>query len=167
MEEFGPVQILVVGFDDLQYNGKILEEFARLNEKDIVRLLDLVVVEKDQSGEVTSIGMTDLPPEQAEKLGAMVGALMGLEAEGDKDVERSGATEAAEEGVFNEETRWAIADAIPFGEAAAVALIEHRWAIPLRDAIRGAGGVPLADTWIHPEDLVAAGAKAGEFKKSA
>ena len=42
--------------------------------------------------------------------------------------------------------------------AVGVALIEHRWAIPLRDAIRRAGGVPLADSWIHPEDLIAIGA---------
>jgi hypothetical protein len=45
--------------------------------------------------------------------------------------------------------------------SAAVALIEHRWAIPLRDAIRRAGGVTTADAWVHPEDLVAAGAALG------
>ena len=39
-----------------------------------------------------------------------------------------------------------------------MALLEHRWAIPLRDAIRRNGGFPLADAWIHPEDLVAIGA---------
>ena len=40
--------------------------------------------------------------------------------------------------------------------------LEHRWAIPLRDAIRDAGGVPFADSWIHPEDLVALGASMAE-----
>jgi hypothetical protein len=59
-----------------------------------------------------------------------------------------------------DEAVWSIADTIPAGTAAAVALIEHRWAIPLRDAVRRAGGVALADTWVHPEDLVAAGAAA-------
>jgi hypothetical protein len=60
--------------------------------------------------------------------------------------------------VFGEELTWSVADAIPLGTTAAVALIEHRWAIPLRDAIRRAGGETIADTWVHPGDLVAAGA---------
>ena len=42
-----------------------------------------------------------------------------------------------------------------FGRA--ILLIEHLWAVPLRDAIVDAGGIALADQWIHPEDLVAVG----------
>ena len=57
---------------------------------------------------------------------------------------------------------WFVADAIPAGVTAAVALIEHLWAAPLRDAINGAGGLTLADEWIHPEDLVAIGIAASE-----
>ena len=38
-----------------------------------------------------------------------------------------------------------------------IVLIEHRWAIGTRDAIRAAGGSAVADAWIHPADLVAAG----------
>ena len=38
---------------------------------------------------------------------------------------------------------------------AVVALIEHRWAIPVGDAVRQAGGETLADAWVHPEDLAA------------
>ena len=53
---------------------------------------------------------------------------------------------------------WYVADAIPPGTTAAVALIEHVWASPLRDAIVRAGGLTLADQWIHPADLVAVGA---------
>ena len=52
---------------------------------------------------------------------------------------------------------WSLDEAIPNDSAAAVALIEHRWAIGTRDAIRAAGGVPVADEWIHPADLAAAG----------
>jgi hypothetical protein len=39
-------------------------------------------------------------------------------------------------------------------------LIEHVWAIPLRDKLLNAGGSVLADAWIHPADLVAVGAAA-------
>jgi hypothetical protein len=56
---------------------------------------------------------------------------------------------------------WSATEAIPPGGAAAVALLEHRWAIPLRDAIRAAGGVPVADAWLAPEDLASIGLPAG------
>lgn len=50
-----------------------------------------------------------------------------------------------------------VTETMPEGTAAAIALIEHRWAIPLRDSIVRAGGIALADEWIHPADLVAIG----------
>ena len=161
MEEFGPVQVLVVGFDGTTFKGEILPEFQRLKELDIIRLVDMVVVSKDQDGEILGVELSDLSEEQREQFGAIAGALIGLGAEGDEEGMEAGAllgAEAAEDGVLGEETMWSIADTIPTGTTAAVALIEHRWAIPLRDAIRRAGGVPLADSWIHPEDLIAIGA---------
>ena len=56
---------------------------------------------------------------------------------------------------------WTLEEAIPPGSAAAIALIEHRWAIPFRDAVVRAGGVALADEWIHAADLVAAAGAQG------
>ena len=165
MEEFGPVQVLVVGFDGTTFKGEILPEFQRLKELDIVRLVDMVVVSKDQDGEIFGVELSDLSDEQREEFGAIAGALIGLGAEGDEEGMEAGAllgAEAAEDGVLGEETMWSIADTIPTGTTAAVALIEHRWAIPLRDAIRRAGGVPLADSWIHPEDLIAIGAASAD-----
>ena len=50
--------------------------------------------------------------------------------------------ELGDEGtVFDDEEVWYIADAIPEGMTAAIAVLEHRWAIPLRNAIADAGGV--------------------------
>jgi hypothetical protein len=49
-------------------------------------------------------------------------------------------------------TTWSLADAIPPGTSAAVALIEHLWATPLREAIARAGGTALEETWLHRED---------------
>ncbi len=166
MDEFGPVQILVVGFKDPDFKGEILAELQRLKDLDIIRLVDLVAVYKDQDGEIAAIELSDLSPDESAQFGAIAGALIGLGADGEEGAEAgalAGAEAAIEsEGEFlGDEMVWSIADTIPFGTAAAVALIEHRWAIGLRDAIRGAGGFPLADTWIHPEDLVAAGALMG------
>ena len=56
---------------------------------------------------------------------------------------------------------WYIADSIPPGMTAAIVILEHRWAIPLRNAIANAGGVALADKWLHPQDLLAVGAELG------
>jgi uncharacterized membrane protein len=163
MDEFGPVQILVVGFDDAAFEGEILPELRALRDMDIIRLIDLVVVAKDAAGDVTSVEVSDLSEEEAAEFGAIAGALVGLGADGSEGMEAGAlaGAEAAEDGLLGDELAWSVADAIPPGETAAVALLEHRWAIPLRDAIRRAGGVTIADAWVHPEDLVVAGAALG------
>jgi hypothetical protein len=119
----------------------------------------MIVVSKDQSGDIVSVEMSDLSPDERTELGAIAGALVGVGAEGEEGVEEGAlaGAEGAQEGFLGDEAVWSVADAIPVGGTAAVALIEHRWAIPLRDAIRRAGGVPLADSWVHPEDLIAIG----------
>jgi len=159
MEEIGPVQIMVVGFEGTTFQGEILPELQRLRDLDLIRLVDMVVVAKDEDDEVIAVEMSDLSAEQSAEFGALAGALIGLGAAGEEGAEVGAevGAEAAEDGILGDETMWTIADSIPPGTTAAVALIEHRWAIPLRDAMRRAGGIPLADSWIHPEDLVAMG----------
>lgn len=160
----GPVQLLVVGFAGGDFKGEILAELDRLRENDTVRLIDLAFVRKDADGKVEKMMRSDLSPEEAEAFGAVVGALIGFGAAGDEGAEL-GAVEGAaalEDGhVFDEEV-WYVDDAIPNGSAAAVALLEHRWAIPLREGVRRAGGFHLADAWIHPADLVGIGVLAAE-----
>ena len=161
----GPVQLLVVGFAGGEFKGEILAELDRLREHDIVRLIDLVFVRKDADGKMEKILRSDLSPEEAEEFGATVGALIGFGAGGEEGAEL-GAIEGAaalEDGhVFDDDEVWYVEDAIPNGTAAAVALLEHRWAVPLRDGIRRAGGFHLADAWIHPADLVGIGLIAAE-----
>jgi hypothetical protein len=139
-----PVQLLVVGFDRPDFDGHVLAELKRLRESDVVRVIDLVVVHKDADGAVQRLRHSEL----AEADGAVVGALIGLgEADGHLPEGRLAA----------EEELWSLDEAIPNDSAAAIALVEHRWASGLRDAIRDAGGVPVADAWVHPSDLAAAG----------
>ena len=141
----GPVQLLVFGFDRPDFSGEVLAELERLRESDVVRVIDLLVVHKGADGVVRRLHHSDLTAEGA---GAVVGALIGL-----------GATREEAEGghLPADEEFWSLDEAIPNDSAAAIALIEHRWAIGTRDAIRAAGGVAVADAWIHPADLVAAG----------
>ena len=171
MEEFGPIQILVVGFGSTDFTGEVMAEVRRLRDRDVIRLVDLVVVAKGADGEVVSVETSDLTAEQSAEFGAIAGALIGLGADGEEGAE-AGAVAGAEaaiesEGEFlGDEVMWSIADTIPEGTTAAVALLEHRWAIPLRDAIRNVGGVVLADNWLHPEDLVAFGMAMGDSASS-
>jgi uncharacterized membrane protein len=165
----GPVQLLVLGFEDDNFTGEIAAELKRLREEEIVRLVDLMVVRKDDAGELETLHVSDLDEDEAIEFGAVVGALIGLGADGEEGAEAgalAGAAELEDGHVFDESEIWYLADAIPNGSAAAVALIEHRWAIPLRDAIVRAGGVALADEWVHPADLVAAGVVAAEVAES-
>jgi uncharacterized membrane protein len=159
--KLGPVQLLVVGFEEGKFESKILDELRRLREQDTIRMIDLLFVAKDERGDLAEVEQSDLSAEEATELGALVGALIGLGAGGEEGAlagAEVGAVAAAGNGSpLNVEGVWYLADAIPPGTAAAIALIEHRWAIPLRDAIEGAGGHSLLDAWVHPEDLVAIG----------
>lgn len=154
----GPVQLLVIGFDDPKFDGSIMAEVERLRESDVVRLIDVIVVRKTADGDLETIESRDT--EAAEEFGAMVGALIGVGAAGEEGATIGavrGAEAAAEGNLLSDDEVWYLADAIPEGAAAAVALLEHRWAIGLRDTIGRAGGFHLADAWVHPADLVAIG----------
>ncbi len=162
---FGPVQMLVVGFDEPSFTGKIAAELQRLREQDLIRLIDLLVVNKDDDGNVTAIQTSDLSQDEAMEFGAIAGALIGFGVEGEEGIEAgavAGAEALADGHAIGDDEVWYVEEAIPNGSAAAVVLIEHRWAIPLRDSIVEAGGVALADEWIHPKDLIAVGLEAAE-----
>ena len=158
--EFGPVQVLVIGFEDGKFSGEILAELRRLREHDIVRLIDLLFVAKDRDGEIEAVDHSDLSRDESEAFGALAGALLGMGAAGAEGAESGaalGAIAANErDSIINPDEVWYVADAIPPGTSAGIALLEHRWAIPLRDAIERAGGETIVDSWIHPQDLVAA-----------
>jgi uncharacterized membrane protein len=159
----GPVQMLIVGFQGDNFDGSIMKELQRLKEHDIVRLIDLMFVKKNEEGDLEIAQRSDLNEEEAQQFGAIVGALVGFGAEGDEGAEYgavAGAAELEDGHVFDDDAVWYLGDAIPPGTAAAVALLEHRWAIPLRDKIAQAGGLTLSDAWVHVADLVAVGALA-------
>jgi len=158
----GPVQLLVVGYgEDAVFDGAVLDELHRLSEQDVVRLVDLLVVTKDLDGNVAQVEISDRP--ELQKYGAVAGALLGLGAGGEEGMAigaEAGAEAMADGKMYDPDEVWLLAEEIPPGMTAAIAMLEHRWAIPMRDAILGNNGVVLADEWIHPEDLVRYGAEA-------
>jgi uncharacterized membrane protein len=76
----GPVQMLVVGFEGDNFSGEIREELERLKEHDIVRLIDLLLVKKNDDGDIEVLQTSDLDQNEAEEFGAVVGALGGFGA---------------------------------------------------------------------------------------
>jgi uncharacterized membrane protein len=158
--EIGPVQMLVLGFAEPNFTGQIAAELDRLRSLDFIRIVDAMVVNKDDDGDITSVQVSDLSPDEATQMGAVIGALIGF-GYGGEDGALEGALageEAMADGhLISDEEAWYVADTIPNGSAAAIILIEHLWAIPLRDAIISAGGIALADRWIHAGDLIEVG----------
>ncbi len=169
----GPVQLLVLGFEHPDFHGEVIEELEKLRESDTVRVIDSLAVYKDAAGEMEVMHLSNLTKDEAIEFGSKVAALIGLGIDGEEGMEAGaelGAEAAAEEGihVFNDEDAWDVLEDIPNDSAAALLLIEHHWAVPLRDAIVRAGGIGISDGFIHPADLVAIGlASAAEAEELA
>ncbi|SNY53015.1 hypothetical protein [Paractinoplanes atraurantiacus] len=165
----GPVQLIVLGFRHPNFHGEVIEELERLRQSDTVRVIDALAVYKDAAGEIEVEHLSNLTTEEAIELGSKVGALVGLGIEGERGMvagARAGA-ESAEDGieVFDEEDAWDVIGEIPPDSAAALILLEHHWAVPLRDAIARAGGFRLSDGFVSPFDLVEIGLVSAEEAK--
>jgi uncharacterized membrane protein len=158
----GPVQLIVLGFRDPDFHGEIIAELERLRESDTVRVIDSLAVYKTADGELEVEHLSNLSEQEAIELGSKIGTLIGLGIEGEEGMEAgavAGAEAAAEGGVhaFTDEEAWDVLEDIPNGSAAALILLEHHWAVPLRDAIARAGGFRIGDGFISPLDLIGIG----------
>jgi uncharacterized membrane protein len=158
----GPVQLIVLGFAHPEFHGEIIAELEKLRQSDMVRVIDALAVHKDENGEIEVAHLSNLTQEEAIELGSKVGALVGLGMDGEEGAElgaAAGAEVAADQGVqvFDEENAWDVIEEIPNDSAAALLLIEHHWAVGLRDAVARANGFRIADGFISPFDLVAIG----------
>ena len=161
----GPIQAFVIGFPDNDlFEGRIAEELGRLSSVGQIRIIDAVFVMRD-GGDVSVLSVSDLDDDQRAELRAAVGALIGLGIGGGE-----GASAGAELGASVDTSAPSGAelvaarlfDELPDGSSALVLAIEHMWAVPLRDAVRDAGGVVIAHRSLTAEDLVAFGMALGE-----
>jgi uncharacterized membrane protein len=160
MPKLGPIQMLSVGFDGNRFKGDILPELDRLKAQDVIRVLDLLFVRKDETGNVSTMKASDLDWEEAIQFGEYIGTLVGFAAGGPEGADRgaiAGAAEFADGHLFDDEDAFQLTQALPNGMSAAIVLIEHRWALPLYDAIERADGVELSNRWVNVEDILAAG----------
>jgi uncharacterized membrane protein len=165
----GPVQLVVLGFRHPDFHGEIIEELERLRQSDVVRVIDSLAVYRDPYGELEVEHLSNLSPDEAVELGSTVGALIGLGIEGEEGMAagaEAGAEAAADGiGVFTDEKEWDVLEEIPNDSAAALILLEHQWAVPVRDAVVRAGGFRISDGFISPLDLVGIGLASAEEAK--
>jgi uncharacterized membrane protein len=162
----GPVQLIVVGFNHPEFHGEIIAELQRLHDAETVRVIDALAVHKDADGEIEVQHLSTLTKEEAIEVGSTVGALIGLGIDGEEGAKRGaarGAQEAADGAhVLPDEEAWDVLEEIPNDSAAALILLEHHWAVPLRDAVARAGGFRISDGFISPLDLVEIGLVSAE-----
>ena len=145
----GPVQVLVVGFEEPSLSGEIRAELTRLGEAGVVRLLDVLLVTRTEDGRLETL---PAPPGADPDLGRLATAFLA-QTENEEVRDDMGGSDP---------TAWSLDDAMLPGGASAVAFIEHTWAQPLVLAIRRAGGQLLDETWLAPDDLELLGRLADE-----
>jgi uncharacterized membrane protein len=151
-----------LGFEHPNFQGEIIEELERLRESNAVRVIDALAVFKDADGDIEVMHLSNLTRDEAVELGTKIGALIGLGIDGEEGME-AGAILGGMSGldgeieVFDDDDAWDIIEDIPNDSAAALLLLEHHWAVPLRNAIARAGGMRISDGWISPLDLVEIG----------
>jgi uncharacterized membrane protein len=166
----GPVQLIVLGFNQPDFHGEIIDELERLRASDAVRVIDALAVYKDASGDLEAEHLSNLSEQEAVDLGSKIGALIGLGFEGEEGAEAGAAVGARQAesggiGLLGNAEDWDALEDIPNDSAAALILLEHHWAVPLRDAIARTGGFRISDGFISPLDLIEIGLVSAEEAK--
>ena len=125
----GPLEYILVGFEGNRFTGQILPELRAARDKGIIRVIDLLLILKDENGNTAVMELSDLSDEEAEQFGPIANDMLEVLAQDDVE---------------------AIADQIPNNSSAGLMVIEHTWAVSLKEAIMNAGGIPLAGGLVAP-----------------
>jgi uncharacterized membrane protein len=154
---------VVIGLENDKLKGQVARELHRATESGSIRVLDALAIQKTKQGSVVSLGGSDLTPDQRVVYGAIVGGLLGFGATGTDEGMAAGAELGAEAfatqnfGLSGADIQ-AIARDIPEGKTMLMVLFEHRWALPLKQAVMDAGGLMFAQGIVRPESIIAIGA---------
>jgi Family of unknown function (DUF6325) len=135
VDELGPVDYIVVEFPGSKFSGEIAPALRDLVERGLVRVLDLLVLKKEEDGTIEAFELSDLEDTEIGEL-------------------RSHERELAM--LLSEEDVTAVAAAIEPGSTAGVLVWENSWAAPFASAVRHSGGQLVASGRIPIQALVAA-----------
>jgi uncharacterized membrane protein len=150
--EIGPVQLISVGFEpEANFEGRIVDELAKLEKERTIRILDLLFIARDTDSDEIVV----VEHQGTESMGGIVGALLGFEF--DDDVVQPAGTVRADEHSFgfSQADIEQMGAGLEPGGSAGLLLIEHVWARGLRKAVRDAGGRLLGEGFLTPEAIAA------------
>lgn len=153
----GPIQLIVLGFTHPDFRGEVIAELEKLRKTDSIRVIDALAVHKGPQGNIAVERLSTLSPAEAVELGGKIGTLIGLGAAGEAGAEAGAAAKKGGVHPFDDADAWDVLADIPNDSAAALLLIEHHWAVPLRDAVARARGFRISDGFISPFDLIEIG----------
>ncbi len=158
---YGPLHLIVLGFDQPNFEGWVADELDFLRETGIIRLIDALAVYKDPDGNVDALQESDIGLEERIAVAGVVGGLMGLGIAGEAGAELGALSRMAfvaeNEFGLSEDDITDIADRMPPDSAALILLIEHAWAAGLKQAVSDAGGVVVAQGILNAETLIGLG----------
>jgi uncharacterized membrane protein len=152
MSEIGPVQLISIGFEpNANFEGRIVDELAKLESDRTIRILDLLFIARDTDSDEIVV----VEHQGTESMGGIVGALLGFEFEGEA-AGSAGAPRADEHSFgFTQADIEQMGAGLEPGGSAGLLLIEHVWARDLRKAVRDAGGRLLGEGFLTPETIKA------------
>ena len=154
----GPVQLVVLRFDDAALPHELIDQLHRWRADGTIRLVDAIFVSKNDQGDLVKIRDCRFSPEDAVLLGLLSSALFESR---DVRIQRSAelgalAADAGEFGLDRDDIDQ-IADLIPRRSSAVLVLLEHLWAIELKERVAQANGAVIAHGWVTPSTLIANG----------
>ena len=177
----GPLQFVFLGVRGDEQRGEVTRALRALSDRGAIRVLDIAYATKQDDGTFTPAQeYTTLTDQERQQLGTAVGALIGIGygyAYGGKEGAKQGARVGAQIGAqggdgvvatfaqeefgesvdqIREHLRELAAD-VPVGATCAIALIEHRWMLELKDQLEKAGIVILGSGLIRPRSLMMLG----------
>ena len=116
---YGPIDFIALEFKGNKFRGDILPELFELVNKEIIRIIDMVVILKDQDGEVTVLEMKELDPETISIFDPLHVAVTSIITRQDID---------------------ALAEQLENNSTAGAMLIENLWAVKTKEAMLAADG---------------------------
>jgi uncharacterized membrane protein len=156
----GPLQLIVIGFDDDKYGRDIVVEFKNLRKAHTIRLFDALYVIKHPDGTMSDKEISDLTAEERCEYGTLAESLIGLSAQGLEHVNADVLAEALSdrEGEFglSDQDIQDIANQLPNGNSVLFVIFEHAWARDIKEAMLRSGGYVCAQGFIDPNTLLKA-----------
>jgi len=156
----GPIQLLVVGFEtNEKFKGDIKRELTALRTRGVIRVLDLLFVLKDENGDVFAMEDTDLAPGEDAEVGRLISQMLGLSdgVAAPGEIDTRALTDTSRDYGLTTEDILDVANQIEPGTSAGILLVEHVWAAGLKQAVRDAGGHPIAQGFLTPEAFLMIG----------